>query len=351
MGNEDWRRRRAEELFGNGRGQASRSGRESRFASDDDVLPMAPISDKREPRPSTPFDHWAVSAYRARSRSGAESPLTPPVATAPIASRQAPPSPSTVVATPALARRGIPLWALLAAIALIIAGAVGWLVRGSFGAPVAPPVASVALPAVQPRPRTLPLSTATAPPEAQTPKAADPQAAVPVPSAPERMAAVTPDAGSLRTDRSRDHAPVATDRAKVRHVNPKGHALSGTGRGREKEHPTDKRALETQRAPVATPQHRATTTRDRSETTRAAGINCRRARNDVTAAICSDAGLAALDRQLTSRFATLDRSADLATVQRIHHGETTFLNARQSCQDRECIARSYRQRLRELDPY
>ncbi|QYE34687.1 hypothetical protein KZX46_18320 [Polymorphobacter sp. PAMC 29334] len=109
--------------------------------------------------------------------------------------------------------------------------------------------------------------------------------------------------------------------------------------------------MEARRAvvPVVATPNRATRTIRQQSAAQAPGFNCRRARNDITAAICSDAGLAALDRQLTSRFAALDRSADPATVQRIHHGETTFLNARQTCPDRDCIADAYRLRLRELD--
>jgi hypothetical protein len=278
----------------------------------------------------------------------------PPVAPPPQSRPPSSSSPlSRTVAAPAPSRRISPLWALLAAVALIAAGAIGWLARGSFGAPVAAPAASVALPALPALPRqstklaTLPL--------AETPKVAEPQAAMPLPPVPERQSSFKRNqAGGVdKSERSPDRARVASRRGERagKASRAEGRALQVRGRDRVYDRRIEKRAVAPQRAlvPIA-PSHRdAQSKRDRSTAARASGLNCRRARNDVTAAICSDASLAALDRQLTSRFATLDRGADPATVQRIHHGETTFLNARQSCRDRECIAESYRQRLRELD--
>lgn len=78
-------------------------------------------------------------------------------------------------------------------------------------------------------------------------------------------------------------------------------------------------------------------------------FECRRPVSEVTRAICGDRQLAALDRRLAARFSLLDRSVDPATIQALHHGETAFLNARQSCADKACLADSYRQRLRDLD--
>ena len=78
-------------------------------------------------------------------------------------------------------------------------------------------------------------------------------------------------------------------------------------------------------------------------------FECHRPISEVTRTICSDRQLAALDRRLSVRFSLLDRSVDLTTIQALHHGETTFLNARLSCADKACLLDIYRQRLRELD--
>jgi len=76
--------------------------------------------------------------------------------------------------------------------------------------------------------------------------------------------------------------------------------------------------------------------------------DCRRDRGAITRAICGDPGLAALDRRMSARFAALDASRDAATVQRIHHGQTAFLNARQRCDGRACLVRAYTRRLHQL---
>nr|WP_295663151.1 hypothetical protein [Polymorphobacter sp.] len=308
------------------------------MASDEDVLPMAPIADNREPRSSTSFDHWAGSAYRARPVAGTESSVTPPPLTRP--------SPSVAPSASATSRRVAPLWALFAAIALIAAAAIGWLARANLGSPVAAPVASVVLPAPPQQSRTLPPVTATVPDIA---KPAQPQAATPAPSTAGGQNAVELDrAWSNPSQRLRNFAPVAAARPKITHeANLKRHARPGTRRTWWQRR-NDQRAFNRQHAPARSAVPSRVASNAGGNATRASSLNCRRARNDVTAAICSDANLAALDRQLTSRFAALDRSSDPVTVQRIHHGETNFLNARQSCRDRACIAASYRKRLREL---
>ena len=92
-------------------------------------------------------------------------------------------------------------------------------------------------------------------------------------------------------------------------------------------------------------------TKDQRVTRPAMGpsFECRRPVSEVTRTICGDPQLAALDRRLAARFSLLDRSVDPATIQALHHGETTFLNARQSCADKACLADNYLQRLRELN--
>lgn len=78
-------------------------------------------------------------------------------------------------------------------------------------------------------------------------------------------------------------------------------------------------------------------------------FRCRPEQGAITASICNDHTLALLDGQLAARFAALDASVDPATVEALHHGETTFLNARQLCSDKACLAEVYRQRLGELE--
>lgn len=78
-------------------------------------------------------------------------------------------------------------------------------------------------------------------------------------------------------------------------------------------------------------------------------FDCRRSSSAITHAICGDPELAALDRQLASRFIALDSNADRGTVEAVHGGQTTFLNDRQSCTDRDCLVEVYRNRLRQLD--
>ncbi len=361
MGKEDWRSRRAEELFGTGRGPGPHSARDRRAASDDDVLPMAPTVGVSPPRSSTSFDQWAGSAYRAQPATGAEAPAAPLAASAssscsPRTTQTRPAMSKPIAASPS--RRVSPLWALLAIVALIAAGAVGWLARANLGTPVAVPAASVALPALPPLPRTALPTTAIVSPKPEAPTIAAPQAAVRAPTAAQSIVAAqapvaSDDAQSPRAKRSPDVAGVAPELV-ARHVKaPNLNARRvASERDSERDRLVDERALEKKRASAsvaASSQRAAPASRQRNVAARAPAFNCRRARSEVTQAICSDAGLAALDRQLSSRFATLDRSADPATVQRIHQGETAFLNARQTCSDRECIAEAYRLRLRELD--
>ncbi len=78
-------------------------------------------------------------------------------------------------------------------------------------------------------------------------------------------------------------------------------------------------------------------------------FECRADQGAITALICNDHKLAVLDRQLAARFAALDASVDPATVEALHHEETTFLNARQLCSDKACLGEVYQQRLTRLE--
>ncbi|QYE32983.1 MULTISPECIES: lysozyme inhibitor LprI family protein [Sphingosinicellaceae] len=85
------------------------------------------------------------------------------------------------------------------------------------------------------------------------------------------------------------------------------------------------------------------------EAQKSPSFQCHAGQGEITRSICTDPTLAALDRTLAARFAALDDSVDPATVEALHHGETTFLNARQLCLDKACLADVYRERLRDLD--
>ena len=78
-------------------------------------------------------------------------------------------------------------------------------------------------------------------------------------------------------------------------------------------------------------------------------FECRANQGEITAAICADRKLSSLDRQLAARFAALDASVDPATIEALHHAETTFLNERQLCTDKACLAKAYSNRLLELE--
>ncbi|QYE33052.1 hypothetical protein KZX46_02685 (plasmid) [Polymorphobacter sp. PAMC 29334] len=78
-------------------------------------------------------------------------------------------------------------------------------------------------------------------------------------------------------------------------------------------------------------------------------FQCRSGQGETTSSICSDESLAALDRKLAARFATLDNSVDPATIEALHYGETTFLNERQMCSEKACLAKAYRDRPDDLE--
>lgn len=76
-------------------------------------------------------------------------------------------------------------------------------------------------------------------------------------------------------------------------------------------------------------------------------FDCRRSGSDVSRAICADAGLARLDRDMAAAYArAVARRPDAA--RRLDQRQSDFLNARQRCESDGCIARLTRRRLREL---
>ena len=226
-------------------------------------------------------------------------------------------SQQTLKAAPAAGRSGVPLRVLSGAVVVAAAVAVGWLARG----PRHQMITFVPVRVTAARPATL------LPPVS---------AAVPfsTPPAPERSVAVAPQA----------EVPRASQRKVVDRRSDDSQVSSPDGN-----HHRTKRSLTVR----STKRRDAAASAATSELTalRTAGpsFECRRPVSEVTRTICGDRQLAALDRRLAARFSLLDRSVDPATIQALHHGETAFLNARQSCADKACLADNYRQRLRELD--
>lgn len=347
MGSEDWRRHRADELFGPVRTPWTPETRAAPPAKPAAVKPppAAPAT-SAPPAPSAqnvapPSDAAVPIARAAPSRPG--SPFDRPVAAPPFdrpmpapsidrraSSRSAapapPPTPATASST-TISRRGAGRWqlALGMIVALVAAAVIGWLLRGTQGAPVA----SVAVPLVAaPTPVPTPAPVVVSPPVTAAPRPTSP---LPAPSAASRPARVAPVAKPARPA-----AKPVRPAAKIGPARPKtAPAVSKTEQVRLKN-----------TAPVRSKSAAVKTERVFG----AAGpsFDCRTAHGDVTRTICGDRTLSALDRRLATRFAALDRSADAGVVVRSNRGQTTFLNARQACGDPACIAAVYRSRLREL---
>lgn len=77
-------------------------------------------------------------------------------------------------------------------------------------------------------------------------------------------------------------------------------------------------------------------------------FNCRRARASVTKLICRDAELSGLDRRLDAAYRARIREADPDGVERLQNDESDFLNRRGECSTASCISDVYRDRIDEL---
>jgi len=77
-------------------------------------------------------------------------------------------------------------------------------------------------------------------------------------------------------------------------------------------------------------------------------FDCGNARTRGEIAVCSDAGLAALDRQMAAQFSravSIGGPAERALLERTR---SRFLAYRDSCRNNACVADSYRGRMREI---
>ncbi|QIL02540.1 hypothetical protein G7078_06885 [Sphingomonas sinipercae] len=77
-------------------------------------------------------------------------------------------------------------------------------------------------------------------------------------------------------------------------------------------------------------------------------FNCRFARTRGEVAVCSDSGLAALDRQMASQFNNAMGRADAEQRALLTSTRSGFLAFRDRCRSDACVADTYRGRMREI---
>lgn len=77
-------------------------------------------------------------------------------------------------------------------------------------------------------------------------------------------------------------------------------------------------------------------------------FDCDHAGNDAEFAICSDPGLAALDRQMASDFQRAIMTADRHQRRLLERTGRNFLSYRNRCASNQCIAETYQSRIREI---
>jgi len=77
-------------------------------------------------------------------------------------------------------------------------------------------------------------------------------------------------------------------------------------------------------------------------------FDCSRARTRGEVLVCGDPGLAALDRQMAAQFSTALSDADSRQRALLNRTRSRFLTFRDRCDDSECVAETYRGRMREI---
>jgi uncharacterized protein YecT (DUF1311 family) len=77
-------------------------------------------------------------------------------------------------------------------------------------------------------------------------------------------------------------------------------------------------------------------------------FDCDHAGNSVEFAICSDSGLAALDRQMASDFQRAMATGDRRQQQLLERTRSRFLSYRNRCATNQCIEETYQSRIREI---
>lgn len=77
-------------------------------------------------------------------------------------------------------------------------------------------------------------------------------------------------------------------------------------------------------------------------------FNCANARSRGEIAVCGDSGLASLDRQMAAQYVDALRNADPQTRTMLQRSRDRFLGYRDQCPSSDCIADTYRGRMREI---
>ena len=77
-------------------------------------------------------------------------------------------------------------------------------------------------------------------------------------------------------------------------------------------------------------------------------FNCANARTRGEIAVCRDPGLAALDRQMAAQYRSAFASSDRRTRAELERSRGRFLGYRDRCPSDDCIADTYRGRIREI---
>jgi len=77
-------------------------------------------------------------------------------------------------------------------------------------------------------------------------------------------------------------------------------------------------------------------------------FDCGRARTRGEIAVCGDPGLAALDRQMAAQFNDALRQANRSQRQLLERTRGRFLSYRDRCATNQCVADTYRSRMREI---
>jgi uncharacterized protein YecT (DUF1311 family) len=77
-------------------------------------------------------------------------------------------------------------------------------------------------------------------------------------------------------------------------------------------------------------------------------FNCRSARTHGEIAVCRNGGLASLDRQMAAQYVNAMRDADPGTRAQLRRSRDRFLGYRDRCPSDDCIADTYRGRMREI---
>lgn len=77
-------------------------------------------------------------------------------------------------------------------------------------------------------------------------------------------------------------------------------------------------------------------------------FDCNAARSRSEVAVCKDPGLAALDRQMASQFNQALTQADRGQRRLLERTRDRFLSYRDRCATNQCIAETYRSRMREI---